>query len=64
MYKSVPNGDKGEEVKKSEDFVDIINGSPKFEAGAWQQGRKLKHRHVRVNESLTLLKKIPYKVRN
>ena len=27
-YKSVPNADKGGEVKKSENFVDIINGNP------------------------------------
>ena len=26
--KSVPNVDKGEGVKKSENFVDIINGCP------------------------------------
>ena len=27
-YKSVPNEDKGEGVKKSENFVDILNGCP------------------------------------
>ena len=30
LYKSDPNTDKGEGVKKSEIFVDIINGSPLF----------------------------------
>ena len=27
MYKSVPNADKGDGVKKSESFADIISGS-------------------------------------
>ena len=30
QYKSVPNEDKGEGVKKSKHFVDIISGRPIF----------------------------------